>query len=108
LVIFAEDGDGNYIEYALPPEKRYYYGDRDGDGLLDIIELSIGTDPDRVDTDGDGLSDWQEYTEHGTDPLNPDTDGDGIPDFVEVVSGSDPLDSGDGRIAIQFITALNM
>ncbi len=37
------------------------------------------TDPRRVDTDGDGIDDWDEV--HGdTDPLNPDTDGDGIPD----------------------------
>jgi YD repeat-containing protein len=44
-----------------------------------------------VDSDGDGLSDIQEIL-IGTDPFNPDTDGDGFSDGVEVASGSDPLD----------------
>jgi len=44
-----------------------------------------------VDTDGDGLTDLRE-AELGTDPANPDTDGDGYLDFDEVVEGSDPLD----------------
>jgi hypothetical protein len=43
-----------------------------------------------MDSDGDGLSDLQEIM-IGTDPFNPDTDGDGFSDGVEVVSGSDPL-----------------
>ncbi|MEZ4299559.1 MAG: choice-of-anchor L domain-containing protein, partial [Polyangiaceae bacterium] len=51
------------------------------------------------DTDGDGLSDLREGI-LGTDPLNPDTDGDGAPDGEEV--GADvqnPLDAnGDGTI----------
>jgi hypothetical protein len=44
-----------------------------------------------VDSDGDGLTDVQEIM-IGTDPFNPDTDGDGFSDGVEVASGSDPLD----------------
>ncbi len=43
------------------------------------------------DTDADGLLDVQEAV-LGTDPLNPDTDGDGFSDGVEVASGSDPFD----------------
>lgn len=38
------------------------------------------TSPDQLDTDGDGLSDWDEVNRTGTDPNNPDTDGDGVPD----------------------------
>ena len=40
-------------------------------------ELPRFEDPD---TDGDGLSDFQEVHKYRTDPANPDTDGDGTPD----------------------------
>ena len=44
----------------------------------------------QLDTDGDGLTDIQE-NELGTDPLNPDTNGNGIPDGWEVIHGLDPF-----------------
>lgn len=37
-----------------------------------------------LDSDGDGLSDWEEVTIYGTDPNLPDTDGDGLDDGEEV------------------------
>ena len=46
--------------------------DSDNDGLTDLEEKSLGTDPFNWDTDGDGLSDGIEINE-GTDPLNPDS-----------------------------------
>jgi len=42
--------------------------DQDGDGLSDIFEDAIGTDPHARDTDADGVSDKQEI-EDGTKPL---------------------------------------
>lgn len=80
--------------------------DTDGDGLADVDELALGTDPNNfstggsglpdgwlwqhflalfdpaigeADSDGDGLTNAQEYAA-GTDPNNPDSDGDGTPD----------------------------
>lgn len=44
-----------------------------------------------VDSDGDGIPDVYEE-ELGTDPLNHDTDGDGIPDGAEHDAGTDPND----------------
>jgi len=44
-----------------------------------------------IDTDGDGLSDLAELI-IGTDPLLQDSDGDGVPDGVEVMEGRNPLD----------------
>lgn len=35
-----------------------------------------------IDSDGDGLKDWEEIL-YGTDPNNPDTDGDGVNDGVQ-------------------------
>ena len=57
-------------------------GDTDGDGLTDWQEIiQTHTDPHFADTDGDGLTDYAEVTD-GTDPLNPDEDNDGIADGV--------------------------
>lgn len=75
--------------------------DSDGYGLTDYEEINIyGTDPLNPDTDGDGLTDYEEAKVYGTDPLNPDTDGDGLTDYEEVkVYGTDPLNpdtDGDG------------
>ena len=52
------------------------------DGALD-------SDPNRVDTDGDGLSDAVEIRLTGTDTHKVDTDGDGLSDLEEFLSGSD-------------------
>ena len=69
--------------------------DSDGDGLSDYDELHVyGTDPLKGDTDADGLSDGDELV-CGTDPLNPDTDGDGILDGDELILGTDPLKAED-------------
>ncbi|MDD5110040.1 MAG: hypothetical protein PHI63_02390 [Patescibacteria group bacterium] len=48
------------------------------------------------DTDGDGLSDFQEHNVYGTNWLKADTDGDGFLDGVEVKNGFDP--NGPGRL----------
>ena len=45
------------------------------------------------DSDNDGLSDLEEVL-LGTDPLNTDTDGDGYEDLTEVLSLYDPVGSG--------------
>ena len=64
--------------------------DGDGDGIIDAGEASLGTDPLRPDTDGDGLSDYEEVVTHKTDPLRRDTDGDSLSDKFEVDHGLDP------------------
>ena len=63
--------------------------DSDGDGLGDIAEGIVGTDPTNPDSDGDGVPDGQEFS-LGTDPLDADSDGDGQSDGQEVESGTDP------------------
>ena len=69
------------------------YEDPDRDGLTNLQEYQLGTDPNKADTDGDGLSDGDEVNKYHTHPLLADTDGDCIPDGVEIQNGTDPLNA---------------
>ncbi len=60
-----------------------YLADTDKDGLPNLIEEDIGTDPYNPDTDGDGLPDGYESLTLGTDSLKVDTDNNGINDGDE-------------------------
>lgn len=44
-----------------------------------------------MDTDGDGLSDYDEIYVYGTSPYLADTDSDGISDYDEIMQNTDPL-----------------
>lgn len=45
----------------------------------------------QIDTDGDGLNDFEEINFHETSAYIPDTDSDGISDGDEIAQGKDPL-----------------
>ena len=68
--------------------------DPDKDGLTNDQELQQGTDPNKADTDGDGLTDGDEVRKYRTDPLNSDTDGDTYQYGAEVKAGYNPRGSG--------------
>jgi len=89
---------------GIDPSMRATGGplDSDGDGLSDVRESELGTDPYDPDTDKDQLSDGDEVLTEKTDPLNPDTDYDGLKDGAEVHQHkTDPLDrdTDDGGVA---------
>jgi hypothetical protein len=96
----APDGDSDgmpdwyeALHPCLDPEVPDATADPDGDGLDNLTEYGLGTDPCDSDTDDDGLSDGAEVNTHGTDPLDSDTDNDGLSDGAEVNTyGTDPLD----------------
>lgn len=81
--IFARDGFFNALVGVMISGPSLY-SDIDGDGLSLKIEKDIGTDPEKFDTDGDGLSDGEEYSVYFTDMLSPDGDGDKLNDADEV------------------------
>lgn len=66
--------------------------DADEDGLSDLEELALGSDPALADSDGDGLGDGVESA-LGTHPNLLDTDHDGFFDGDEVNAYRDPLDA---------------
>ncbi|ELR64422.1 Putative calcium-binding protein [Photobacterium marinum] len=84
----------------LSPEPAF--SDADNDGLADRFEVSLCTDSNNADTDGDGVTDGVELGVHSsfvstTNPCDTDTDNDGIDDKFELVHGSDALFS-DGHL----------
>lgn len=82
--------------------------DSDGDGLTDVEEKALGTNPNIADTDADGLTDWAEVKIYKTAPLNPDTDTDGYKDGAEVINNYDPLIPGNARLlAVPKATSTN-
>ncbi|MCL1046519.1 PQQ-binding-like beta-propeller repeat protein [Shewanella electrodiphila] len=85
------DGISNLIEYSLLTDPTN--ADSDNDGLSDGDEVNgVQTNPLNSDSDGDGLTDGEEVNDHGTDPLNQDSDADGLNDYVEVATlGTNPL-----------------
>lgn len=77
-------------EHGLDPTRDDAAEDFDADGLTNITEFRLGTRPNDVDSDDDGLSDGDEDRNHDgvidadeTDPRLFDTDGDGLSDGLE-------------------------
>ena len=93
-VVFTVTAQKNGVESPRSNEIRLTYAtvaryvDSDQDGLLDFEEdsdLDLVVDPGetdsrRADTDGDGLTDFVEIYDTHTDPLGTDSDGDGTVD----------------------------
>lgn len=89
--------DGVEVENNTNPleltDDASFTTDTDGDGLTDLQEVLLGTDPLLFDTDGEGLSDGDEVNLYGTNPLHRNTDRDGINDHIEIFfKRTNPLD----------------
>ncbi|MBB5353607.1 hypothetical protein HNR46_003868 [Haloferula luteola] len=80
-------------------EARLAHFDTDEDGMADDWEDAYGLDSlsnadAALDADEDGLTNLEEF-QLGTDPTVADSDGDGVSDGDEVIAGTDPLDAED-------------
>jgi hypothetical protein len=91
------DGDGLSSTDEMTWKTNPFDADSDDDGYLDEIEVVNGYDPNgvgKLDSDGDGLSDYAEMTVHWTDPYDADSDDDGYSDGLEIANGYSPLGTG--------------
>lgn len=91
------DQDGDQLddawerEHGLDPSVDDAHDDPDEDGLTNLEEQQVGTNPNEADSDRDGYMDsvesrtgtWVSSTDTGTDPLKRDTDNDLLPDGME-------------------------
>jgi alpha-galactosidase len=96
------DGDGMSDDFELahtaPPSATALIPGADlenggaGDGLSNLQEYQLGTNPTDPDSDDDNLQDGPEVAGAGsrppTDPLDPDSDDDGLDDDVETHTGT--------------------
>ncbi|PVZ66760.1 carboxypeptidase regulatory-like domain-containing protein [Pelagibaculum spongiae] len=97
--IVDTDGDtiSDYIEVINSMDPLDFddaQGDIDGDGLTNLEEINGNTLVNDVDSDNDGLSDFDEVRTFNTNPWDSDSDNDGENDGLEVDQGTDPNDSG--------------
>lgn len=108
--VLDDDGDGlvNRVE-EIGWEVAWYPVGTDPDDPSTASRRDVTSDPDRFDTDGDGLSDLEELetcrdrNDDGVcspheyfgplDPRDVDTDGDGLTDFEEINGVSFPADA---------------
>ena len=88
-----------YMIFALPNAMEDDFKIEDNDYYDDYRSNAVyaGNDTRQYDdSDGDGLSDYDEEYNYGTDPYDDDTDGDGYDDYDEVYYyGTDPNDYWD-------------
>jgi hypothetical protein len=107
ITILPVDTDGDGLPDSLDAAANNADADNDGlcDGPNDVPGVCVGgedlnangeldngeSNPALIDTDGDGLSDYEEVITYGTYPNDPDSDNDGYTDNEEVVAGSNPL-----------------
>lgn len=61
-----------------------------GGEITPDTNIATSTDPNLLDSDGDGLSNYDEINIYGTSPYLEDSDSDGISDYDEIAQGTDP------------------
>lgn len=82
--------DYNYV-YVLTYNPINYEAGTSVENYSAVFSMMWQSLNSKIDTDGDGISDYKEIGIYKTDPRNVDTDGDGHNDGDEILGGYDPL-----------------
>lgn len=88
-ITYTEPTKADTDDTGITDDKK----DLDEDGLTNLQEINLKTNPILDDTDFDDLKDGEETNKYKTDPLKFDTDGDKIGDGDEIAIGLDPLNA---------------
>ncbi|CAM4172870.1 M4 family metallopeptidase [Pseudoalteromonas byunsanensis] len=102
--------DDNWEQlYGLnPTDPNDAQTDLDNDGLNNLKEYELETNPTLADTDEDGLTDYDEFHSHQTNPTSADSDSDQMPDGWEVNYGLDPNSAADAELDLDGDGASNL
>lgn len=87
----AVDSDSDGTPDYLDAVDNGPNGDNDGDGIPNGVELFLGSNPDHVDTDADGLWDSGETALTMMGWINFDSDEDEIPDVLDIDDDNDGI-----------------
>lgn len=132
----SQDSDGDYMPdlweffYGLDPgSSTDRYSDSDGDWVQAEFEFYGGLSPNNADTDGDGISDYDEYygiiqppldsdgdqindsdeiAVYETDPYDSDSDDDGISDYGEIFGSVIQVSFNGQNMGVGFVTNPNL
>ncbi|MHA1442079.1 MAG: FG-GAP-like repeat-containing protein, partial [Candidatus Heimdallarchaeota archaeon] len=103
------DGDEVLIYFTDPLDPNDHpILDSDNDGLLDDVEILLGTDPNNPDTDYDLLTDGDEVLIYFTDPTKDDTDNDFLEDGEEIKGIFSPFNPGANATGYVHTNATNI
>ena len=113
ILLADPDGDGDgmpdwwEVEQGLNVSSNDAASDLDGDALHNRLEYQLGYLANTNDTDGDSVTDGDEYLIYGSGALNVDTDGDGMDDGWEVANGLNPIvNDADGDADFDWVSNL--
>lgn len=132
----SQDSDGDSMSdlwelfYGLDPSSSNdRYSDSDGDWVQAEFEFYGGLSPNNADTDGDGISDYDEYygiiqppldsdgdqindsdeiAMYETDPYDSDSDDDGISDYGEIFGSVIQVSFNGQNMGVGFVTDPNL
>jgi hypothetical protein len=105
---YETDIEGNGVADSEEPWFNSNLLDSDSDGIPDVEEIGLGSDPFSADGDNDTIDDYMELFVYGTDPMNNDSDSDAMPDGWEIQYGLDPLDNDDANFDPDYDGAINV